>query len=319
MEKQIFDFANAVINASGYYLVFVNMEGIYTYSNNHFDEVFIASGESVIGKPSTYAVYEEDHFLMMEAVNSCMANPGISKQVSLRKPSLKGLRTTKWELTCTEDATGSPNGIIGIGHDISDYYQNELKLKAILDSTVDSNILIGADFTILNFNRAANEAAVSIANKSLEIKQDIRQYIHPSVLDLFTEKFEEALNGAIVKSERAIQISTGIEIWFEFLYYPVYNVKNERVGVALNTTNIDSRKKAELKILDQLERFKKIAYLQSHELRAPLANIMGVVNVLNLLLPKIESSDTIELLNGLIENAKKMDSIVQQIVQRTHQ
>ncbi len=319
MEKQIIDFANALINANYYYLAFVNMEGFYTYSNHHFNKIFIAQGDTVIGRPATYAVMEEDHAAMMEAVQQCIVDNGKGIQVSLRKPSLNGILTTQWEFTCNTGIDGNPNGIVCIGHDISEYYQNQLKLKAILDSTVDSNILIGADYKILNFNRVANEAAVTISNKALFVGDDIRNHIHESVLHIFKAKFEEALNGALVKSERPVQLNTGKEIWFEFLYYPVYDSQNLLVGVALNTTNIDIRKTAELKVLDQLERFKKIAFLQSHELRAPLANIMGVVNVLNLLLPKIESSDTIELLNGLIENAKKMDSIVQQIVRGTRE
>ncbi|TAG30533.1 MAG: PAS domain S-box protein [Sphingobacteriia bacterium] len=319
MEKQIIDFANALINANGYYLTFVNMEGFYTYSNNHFNNIFIAQGDTVIGRPATYAVMEEDHEAMMEAVQKCIVEPGKGIQVSLRKPSLNSILTTQWEFTCNIDTAGNPNGIVCIGHDISECFQNQLKLNAILDSTVDSNILVGADYKIFNFNRAANEAAITISNKALLIGADIRDHIHPTVLPIFMSRFNSALNGKIIKSERTVQLNTGKEIWFEYLYYPVYDSQNLLVGVALNTTNIDIRKTAELKVLDQLKRFKKIAFLQSHELRAPLANIMGVVNVLNLLLPKTESSDTIELLNGLIENAKKMDSIVQQIVKGTRE
>ncbi len=319
MEKQIIDFTNAFIHSTNYYLVLVNMDGVYTYSNNHFNDVFLEKGDSVIGKPATYAVLEDDHAIMMETVQKCIESPRKGMPVSLRKPSINGILTTQWEFTYINNTDESSNSIVCIGHDISAYYQNQLKLKAILDSTVDSNILVGIDFKILNFNRAAYETSIAISNKPLIIGGDIRSHIQETSLPIFIAKFKTALNGELIKSEKEVLSNTGLSTWFEFLYYPVYDAQNQLVGVALNTTNIDIRKIAELKVLAQLERFKKIAFLQSHELRAPLANIMGVVNVINLLLPKTESPDIIELLNGLIENAQKMDTIVQQIVKRTQE
>jgi len=57
--------------------------------------------------------------------------------------------------------------------------------------------------------------------------------------------------------------------------------------------------------------------MQSHELRAPLTNIMGVVNVLNMLKQKVADPEIIDLLNSLEKSTVRMDDIIKQIVEAT--
>lgn len=57
------------------------------------------------------------------------------------------------------------------------------------------------------------------------------------------------------------------------------NKDGEIIGVSYNSVNITKRKEQELKIIAQNESLKQIAYLQSHELRKPVASIMGLMNI----------------------------------------
>lgn len=61
---------------------------------------------------------------------------------------------------------------------------------------------------------------------------------------------------------------------------------------------------------------KQIAYQQSHVVRRPLANIMGLANILN----KMEIDDTIKsLVEMMIQNADELDAVVKTIVDKTHE
>lgn len=194
---------------------------------------------------------------------------------------------------------------------------SQIKLRAILNSTVDSNTLISADLKVINFNRAAAEQSRLYYNRELIAGEDFLHFVPPHLLEKFKTNFRTALKGGIVKSEELIKVYNGDSVWVEFLYYPVLDDAKNLLGVVINSTIIDKRKRAELKVKTQYEQLKKIAHMQSHELRAPLTNIMGVVNVLNMLKQKVNDPEIIELLNTLAKSTSKMDSIIKQIVEAT--
>ncbi|MFZ2783190.1 MAG: PAS domain S-box protein, partial [Sediminibacterium sp.] len=196
---------------------------------------------------------------------------------------------------------------------------SQIKLRAILNSTVDSKTLISADLKVINFNRAAEEQSRLYYNRELVAGEDFLHFVPPHLLEKFKTNFSTALKGGTVKSEELIKVYNGDSVWVEFLYYPVLDDEKNLLGVVINSTIIDKRKRAELKVKTQYEQLKKIAHMQSHELRAPLTNIMGVVNVLNMLKQKVNDPEIIELLNTLAQSTSKMDSIIKQIVEATRE
>ncbi len=195
--------------------------------------------------------------------------------------------------------------------------ESQLKLKAILDSTVDSNTLVSIDKKVLSFNRAAKEQTKIYFSKELKIGAPIQDYIPRYLFDDFEINFNKALQGGIIKSEQHLQLNKTESVWVEFFYHPVFDETNHLLGVSINSTLIDERKKAELKVLEQYEQLKKIAYLQSHELRAPLTNIMGSIDVLSILKEKISDPELLEVLDGIKSSAVKMDEIIKKIVRST--
>lgn len=221
-------------------------------------------------------------------------------------------------------ATPSKEGIICYFIDISlqkkqqlELLANEIKLKAILDSTTDINILISADLRVLNFNRTAAVLSKEYFNVELHIGVDFRKYVIPELGDYFKNHFERALVGEKLTTERPVSLPNGEVMWFEFLYYPVYSEAGDMLGVAMNITNIDGRKKAELKLLQQYDRMREIAYLQSHEARAPLSNILGLINVLMLYTEKTNDPEILQVLELLNISASRLDTVIQKIVSNT--
>ncbi len=186
-------------------------------------------------------------------------------------------------------ASPSKEGIICYFIDISlqkkqqlELLANEIKLKAILDSTTDVNIMISPDMHILNFNRTAGILAEEYFQTKLYEGANFMHYVMPELRESFQENFNRALSGEKLTMERPVSMPNGDAMWFQFLYYPVYSEGGNMLGVAMNITNINGRKTAEMKLLQQYDKMREIAYLQSHEARAPLSNILGLINVLML-------------------------------------
>lgn len=221
-------------------------------------------------------------------------------------------------------ATPSKEGIICYFIDISlqkkqqlELIANEIKLKAILDSTTDVNILIGTNLKILNFNRTAITLAQEYLNAELKEGEDFLQYVMPELKTSFIHNFKQTISGEKLTTERPVSFPNGDVMWFQFLYYPVYSETGDMLGVAMNITNIDGRKKAEMKLLQQYDKMREIAYLQSHEARAPLSNILGLINVLMLYTEKTEDTEMIQILEHLNVSASRLDTVIQKIVSNT--
>lgn len=189
--------------------------------------------------------------------------------------------------------------------------ESENKLKAILDSGNDSTVLIDADFKILIFNRIAEEGARNFLKKDIKVGDDFRQFIVPGREDSFYSSFAKAANGKRVKADWELKIKNS-SVWFELTYYPVYDHSGKFFGVAFNSANVDVRKKFELRIQEQNERLKSIAWKQSHEVRTPLTSIMAIVNEIR------EETDLCEkerYLNDLEGEAHNLDKIIHKIVE----
>lgn len=223
-------------------------------------------------------------------------------------------------------ASPSKEGIICYFIDISlqkkqqlELLANQIKLKAILDSTTDVNIMISPDMHILNYNRTASLLAEEYFRTQLHIGANFMHYVMPELRESFQDNFNRALAGEKLTTERPVALPNGDAMWFQFLYYPVYNEAGSMMGVAMNITNINGRKTAEMKLLQQYDKMREIAYLQSHEARAPLSNILGLINVLMLYTEKTNDPDILQILEHLNESAARLDTVIQKIVSNTRQ
>ncbi len=187
---------------------------------------------------------------------------------------------------------------------------SERKLRAILNNTTDSNVLISPTYTVLSFNKVAADGVRLFMNKALQEGASMFNYILEGTREDFINNFQQAVKGEIVSIEKELFFSETFSIWFAFNYVPVYE-NNELIGISFNSTNIDTRKKAELRVKEQNNDLMSIAWLQSHEVRKPVANILGLVDLL-----KDETNS--EYLQYLQQSAEELDRIVREIVSMTN-
>ncbi|MBC6365746.1 PAS domain-containing protein [Algoriphagus sp. AK58] len=124
---------------------------------------------------------------------------------------------------------------------------SENKLKAVYDSTVDSNLLIGLEGEILNFNRVANETSLKTKGKELVLGSSIEDFLPEDSLEGFRENFPRALEGNQVQIE-VLRYLRGVPYWFEVSYFPVRDASGSLMGVAMNIKDINARKLTELEL-----------------------------------------------------------------------
>jgi PAS domain S-box-containing protein len=159
---------------------------------------------------------------------------------------------------------------------------SEIKLKAIFDSSKDTHILVDKNLQVLAFNKSAAVFASTVYNKQLVVGDTITDYADMHLVKQFIKYIAVALSGKPVKREWMLKPGTPLECWKETSFIPVKNREGEIIGIALNSTDITTRKRQAQQIEIQNEALTRIAIIQSHELRRPVASLLGIINLIKM-------------------------------------
>ncbi|WP_121809318.1 GAF domain-containing protein [Mucilaginibacter kameinonensis] len=160
--------------------------------------------------------------------------------------------------------------------------ESEMKLKAIFDSSKDTHILVGRNLEVMAFNKSASVFIKSVYNKKLANGDNIIAYTEPTMIHSFSKYFAVALTGRSIKREWELQSGTPNACWKETSFIPVKDNNGEVIGVAINSTDITTRKRHEEQISIQNEALNRIAIIQSHELRRPVASLLGILDLMRM-------------------------------------
>lgn len=303
-----------LVNSPTYYVVVIGLDSKYLYTNNMFNSKFKHISHDFIGVDFKTTIIMDDFEACERAVIKCIEDHKVVERVFVRKPDdNNGSFWTSWDFSYVESLDGIP-GILCIGNDITDFnilvqknLLNEQKLSAVLESTTDSNILIDANYKIISFNEVARKDVEAHFKKKINIGDDIQDFLFESTKDIFYTNFNKAIKGEKVSVEWEMDFNSGYTVWFEISYIPLYNQNNEIIGVSFNSTNIDQRKKAELNLLQKTAHLEKIAWNHAHEIRKPLANILGLIDLLS---EEKDKEKYQEILLLLTESSKELDSVL---------
>ncbi len=83
-------------------------------------------------------------------------------------------------------------------------------------------------------------------------------------------------------------------------------------GIVANSRDVTRRIEEEIKTQNVIDRLREIAWMQAHQVRAPLANIMGLSK---LLWNGVEDSSR-ESLQHLTRSAEELDGIIKDIIRK---
>lgn len=155
---------------------------------------------------------------------------------------------------------------------------SEIKLRAFFESSSSCHLLIGKAFEVIHFNKALANFIYAVYHVEVVPGIKATDYLQENYIPDFVENYNKALSGKAVKVERKLTFGEK-ELWWNITYDPAKNNEGEIIGVSFNATDITERKADEQKILLQNESLKKIAFIQSHELRKPVATIIGFMNL----------------------------------------
>jgi PAS domain S-box-containing protein len=95
----------------------------------------------------------------------------------------------------------------------------------------------------------------------------------------------------------------------------LHDDKNSYMGIEGILHDITLRKANELKLKEQNQRLKEIANLQSHMVRRPVANVLGLISILDH--QNMGNPENAEVLKRLGDSSNELDNVIKQIVAKT--
>lgn len=314
-------FKALVQDASDLIMIF-DFDGNMSYVSPSSNQMIGILDSEMLQKNFFYYIHEDDvesvkeHLLMLHDI----------KRIQIPSYRIK-TSNDKWRYVETiitnlsEDE--SVNGIVANCRDITEFIKQEKKLIASLkryDTVAKATSDTITDYDILNDKIYYNEGIQSVFGYS---KKDIdnsgtwwNDKLHPEDKDRvegYSRDVKNAKSGNI-QIEYRFRCADGSYKYVLDRSYLVTDIDDNPIRIIGAMQDITEIQNYIQTIEDHNSRLKDIAWTQSHVVRAPLARIMGIIDLLQNF-PNISEQD--QLLEHIISSATELDEIIRNITIKT--
>jgi len=192
---------------------------------------------------------------------------------------------------------------------------NEAKLRSSLVSETEMLIFVDKDFKIIHFNQLAEKSIRENFMRQIKVGEDYRTYLHEHREPLFFVDFKKALSGQRCGYEIELSMNGHDQAkWFQIEFIPITNNLNEVTGVNICSINIHDKKESENKNKNYVKQLQDITWRESHLLRAPISNLLGITKLLNKPESSVSEEEKKALLQIIEREVLKLDVELKDIV-----
>lgn len=216
--------------------------------------------------------------------------------------------------------------ILNVINDVSDEKQAQEEvlwtknnLEALINNTEDLIWSIDRDGRYVYMNTAYRNRITYIINKVPREGDDA--YKHSGRTEKINKEWKSYYQRAFlgeryVTRHKSPDPQTKELTYFEVSFNPIYkNSHDQIIGVGCFARNITERLKTEKALIEQNERLRNIASLSSHELRRPVASMLGLINILDK--ENFSNPDNEPIIGHLVTVSYEIDEVIRVIVNKT--
>lgn len=292
-----------------------------TYVNNKMCEILEYPREEMMGKQNFDFMNEEMKQVAMSAIER--RKLGNSDNFDHQFVTKTGRNIwTSLSASPLKEPNGKYIGALAMVTDITDrklaeesLHKSEANLRTIFDHADRAFVLLDKDFNILSFNSVANEYAKLFYKAEFQEGESMISYLEADRKEEGKRILASVLTGKVNDHEMQFPMKDGSTKWFRIRRYPVRNDKGDILGICIATKDSTRRKNFEIErdkltaeIVQRNKDLEQFAYIVSHNLRAPVANIIGFSDaLLHMALDEAEEKD---MLDGLDISIKRLDNVI---------
>lgn len=308
---------SSIANSQSSYLLRSDLEGRFTYMNDACLVKYGYQESELLGKHFSLITDPDDVRTCAALSEECMKNPGENRSLQIRGINKqRDYFWTEWEFVAIRDSSGEVSEMQGVGRDISE----EIRTQGLLEETSQMAHVGGWELTSLTQNLSWTDETYRIhdlpPNSAVSLRKAIRFY-HPEHQMVIKYAIKQLITqGEHFDLELKMITQKGREIWVRTQgqreashgnFIRIYGVIQD----------ITERKVTEERVLQSNDKLKKInreldrfVYSASHDLRAPLTSIIGLIN-----LSRMEDVPPVilEYLGLMKKSADKLDNFIQDL------
>ena len=318
------EFYQALIEHGSDFITVFDEKLNYLYCGGAIFRELGYEAEQLIGDNALNFVHPDDVPNVKESLSKALASQEPIKIPELRFKNAKG--EWRWLEATLSNQFHNPavKSLVVSSRDITEGVHNRLKLqeskqrfKSLFDNHLDIVLFQNKEGVILD----ANAAALSFfgVQKQDVLNQPFSNFLPPDIIPICEQTLQNALKGESVRFEIAIPFEGKGSFTFDIAKVPV-EVNGETIGVYSVLRDVTARKEVEenqLQMTNDLFRqnrdLQQFTYIVSHNLRSPIASIMGLAD---LLIDTDKSSATYNVsLDYLKRTANQLDTVMRDLNQ----
>lgn len=194
--------------------------------------------------------------------------------------------------------------------------ENEQKLIALFEGSSQIISLFDKECKFIWYNRASYDKSIFLFGKFIAVGERFDSYLKEEYRQSFNENFQKVLNGEIVSYTREY-VYEGKPLFLEIMLQPVYQ-HGTLVGVSLIGNNHTERKEYETRLetankelIQQNEQLNQYSYIISHNLRAPIVTLLGLISIFNQ--AKNNPEEVAEVVSLITKSANHLDTVIRDL------
>ncbi|MBI5191310.1 MAG: PAS domain S-box protein [Nitrospirae bacterium] len=285
-------------------------DGRFIAANDAFGNACGRKPEEIVGLDDRAlwpAELAERYIADDREVMSSGKRKSVEEPLSWKDRGVLWIHTIKTPIT---NEQGEVIGTTGVARDITDrkkaveaLIDSETKYRIVADNTYDWEFWLAPDGRFLYSSPSCERVTGHGASEFEDDPSLLSRIIHPEDAAAFTSHRHDVGErpGA---TEFRIVTPDGAERWIEHLCQPVYDEQGQFLGHRGNNRDITERKR--------LERDRADFYaMVTHDLKSPLAAIMGYAELLQTLRPECIDGEPAEMVGGIARSAGKLLRLVE--------
>jgi len=193
--------------------------------------------------------------------------------------------------------------------------KEQRNLEGLINNTADHIWSVDRELKLITGNNAFKERFKSIFGIEAVPGEAVLRKNQPELhYEGWHKLYKRALAGEAFISVQSRELDNRI-MYSEVSFYPIRDENGEIGSIGCFGKDITDRTEKEMKIKEQNEQLLEIAWIESHKLRAPLANMLGLIELLNL---QQAGEDSDELKEKLNVSCQELDKIIHEVVQKAN-
>lgn len=226
-----------------------------------------------------------------------------------------------------KDKKGRAHRMIGAIQDITKQKKEEENLKlleTVVTQTKDAIVITKSDSNSATFPNIIYVNNAFCAMTGYKSKKALSKPFNPfNTEELDSHEYEKFI--AAIAEKRECQIETLTkkknkeEYWVRFSMIPIYNSDNELshwISIQKDVTEERKQEKEKEQLIRELTQnnkdLKQFSYITSHNLRAPLSNLIGLLNLIEDI--PINDSELSEIINGFKKSTHLLNETINDLV-----